>query len=54
MTKYKEEYYRLYHIHYIQYPDDCMENIYWRERAARADFCNPRYVGCGKNTDTFL
>ena len=45
MTKYKEEYYRLYHIHYIQYPDDCMENIYWLERAARADFCNPRYVG---------
>jgi len=38
---YKEQYYRLYHVHLIQYPDDTMENIYWLERAVKADFCNP-------------
>lgn len=42
---YKEEWYRLYHIHYQQYPDDCMENIYWLEKAVAADFCNPQFVG---------
>ena len=31
MVKYKEDWYRLYHIHYQQYPDDCIENIYWLE-----------------------
>ena len=41
---YKEQYYKLYHIHYQQYPDDVMENIYWLERAAKADFCNPQYA----------
>jgi len=41
---YKEQYYRLYHLHLIQYPDDTMENIYWLERAMEADFCNPLYA----------
>ena len=41
---YKEQYYRLYHLHYIQYPDDTMENIYWLEKALKADFCNPLYA----------
>jgi hypothetical protein len=41
---YKEQYYRLYHLHYIQYPDDSMENIYWLEKAMKADFCNPLYA----------
>jgi hypothetical protein len=41
---YKEQYYRLYHLHYIQYPDDSMENIYWLEKALKADFCNPLYA----------
>jgi hypothetical protein len=41
---YKEQYYRLYHLHYIQYPDDTMENIYWLEKAIKADFCNPLYA----------
>ena len=40
---YKEQYYRLYHLHHIQYPDDTMENIYWLEKALNADFCNPLY-----------
>jgi hypothetical protein len=41
---YKEQYYRLYHIHHIQYPDDTMENIYWLEQALKADFANPLYA----------
>lgn len=44
MVKYKEDYYKLYHIHYQQNPDDCIENIYWLEQAVKADFCNPQYV----------
>jgi len=41
---YKEQYYRLFHIHYNQYPDDSMENIYWLEQALKADFANPLYA----------
>lgn len=41
---FKEQYYRLYHTHYIQYPDDTIENIYWLEQAQKADFCNPLYA----------
>jgi hypothetical protein len=41
---YKEQYYRLYHLHHIQYPDDSMENIYWLEKALKADFANPLYA----------
>lgn len=41
---FKEQYYRLFHTHYIQYPDDAIENIYWLERARTADFCNPLYA----------
>ncbi|MCQ2592225.1 MAG: hypothetical protein MJ188_05525 [Treponema sp.] len=45
MVKYKEDFYKLYHVHYQQYPDDCIENIYWLEKAVQADFCNPQFVG---------
>jgi len=41
---YKEQYYRLFHVHYIQYPDDSMENIYWLEQALKADFANPLHA----------
>ena len=41
---YKEQFYRLFHLHYLQYPDDTMENIYWLEKALKADFCNPLYA----------
>ena len=41
---YKEQYYRLFHIHLIQYPDDSMENIYWLEQAIKAPFANPLYA----------
>lgn len=44
MVKYKEDWYKLYHVHYQQYPDDCIENIYWLEKAVKADFCNPQFV----------
>ncbi|GHT49996.1 hypothetical protein FACS1894102_5200 [Spirochaetia bacterium] len=44
LVHYKEQYYKLYHLHYIQYPDDTMENIYWLEKALKADFCNPLYA----------
>jgi hypothetical protein len=43
-VQYKEQYYRLFHLHYIQYPDDTMENIYWLEKALQADFANPLYA----------
>ncbi|ULQ59841.1 hypothetical protein K7I13_00320 [Brucepastera parasyntrophica] len=49
-VQYKEQYYKLYHIHYNQYPDDTIENIYWLERAVEADFCNPLYA-MGKIND---
>jgi hypothetical protein len=44
LVQYKEQYYRLYHLHYIQYPDDTMENIHWLEQAVKADFANPLYA----------
>ena len=45
IVNFKEEYYKLYHVHYQQYPDDCIENIYWLEKAAAADYCNPQFCG---------
>ena len=44
IVTYKEQYYRLFHIHHNQYPDDSMENIYWLEQALKADFANPLYA----------
>jgi hypothetical protein len=41
---YKEQFYKLFHTHYIQYPDDTIENIYWLEQAKKANFCNPLYA----------
>jgi hypothetical protein len=41
---YKEQYYRLYHLHYNQYPDDTIENIFYLEKALAADFCNPLWA----------
>lgn len=51
MVKFKEDWYKLYHIHYQQYPDDCIENIYWLEKAAAADFCNPLFANAGITTE---
>jgi len=41
---YKEQYYRLFHVHHIQYPEDSIENIYWLENAIKAPFANPLYA----------
>ena len=41
---YKEQWYRLFHIHHNQAPDDSMENIYWLEQAIKAPFANPLYA----------
>jgi hypothetical protein len=41
---YAEQYYRLYHLHFYQYPDDTMENIFYLEQALKADFANPLYA----------
>jgi hypothetical protein len=41
---YKEQYFKLFHTHYIEYPDDAIENIYWLEEAKKADFCNPLFA----------
>ena len=51
MVKYKEDYYKLFHVHYQQYPDDVIENIYWLEQAIKADFCNPLYASCKINDE---
>ncbi|GMO36426.1 MAG: hypothetical protein Ta2F_12370 [Termitinemataceae bacterium] len=44
LVMYKEQYYKLYHLHLIQYPDDTIENIYWLEKALHADFSNPLFA----------
>lgn len=44
VAKYKEDYYKLYHVHHQQLPDDIIENIWWLEKATKADFCNPLYA----------
>ena len=41
---YAEQYYRLYHLHFYQYPDDTMENIFYLEQALKSDFANPLYA----------
>ncbi|MDR2542153.1 MAG: hypothetical protein LBC80_01710 [Treponema sp.] len=41
---YKEQYYRLFHLHHIQSPDDIIENIYWLEQALKAPFANPLFA----------
>jgi len=41
---YAEQFYRLYHLHFYQYPDDSMENIYYLQQALAADFANPLYA----------
>ncbi|NNM55397.1 MAG: hypothetical protein HKM05_11855 [Spirochaetales bacterium] len=38
---YAEQWYQLFHEHLYQYPDDCMENIWYLEQARKADFANP-------------
>jgi hypothetical protein len=44
IVRYKEQYYRLFHLHHNRDPDNIMENIYWLERALVAPFCNPLFA----------
>ena len=44
LVTYKEQYYRLFHIHHQRSPDDVMENIYWLEQALNAPFANPLWA----------
>lgn len=39
--EYAEQWYKLAHDHLYQDPDNTLENIYYLERALRADFANP-------------
>jgi hypothetical protein len=41
---YAEQFYRLFHLHYYQYPERTAENISYLERALRSDFANPLYA----------
>ena len=41
---FKEQFYRLFHVHYNQTPDNIIENIYWLEQAVNAPFANPLYA----------
>ena len=41
---YKEQFYRLFHLHHNRNPDNVMENIYWLERALHAPFANPLFA----------
>ena len=43
-VQYAEQFYRLYHLHFYQYPDDTMENIFYLEQALKSDFANPLYA----------
>ena len=48
---YAEQFYKLYHSHYIQYPEDSAENIYYLETALKRPFVNPlNALGLIKNT----
>ena len=41
-TRYAEQFYRLYHAHFSQYPENLNENIWYLERALGSDFANPQ------------
>ena len=38
---YAEQFYRLFHLHFYQYPEDTNENLWYLEQALSSDFCNP-------------
>ena len=41
---YKEQFFRLFHLHHNRNPDNIIENIYWLERALHAPFANPLFA----------
>ena len=44
LVRYKEQYYRLFHMHHQANPDNIMENIYWLEKALVVPFANPLFA----------
>jgi hypothetical protein len=42
--RYAEQWYKLFHEHFYQYPDDTMENIWYLQQALKSDFANPLYA----------
>ena len=38
---YVEQWYRLFHVHFNQYPTDLNESIWYLEEALKSDFANP-------------
>ena len=43
-VRYKEQFFRLFHMHLNRNPDNIMENIFWLEQALRAPFANPLFA----------
>ena len=41
---YAEQFYRLFHLHYYQYPERTAENIFYLQQALKSDFANPLYA----------
>jgi hypothetical protein len=41
---YAEQFYKLYHQHLTQAPEDSLECIFYLEQALKSDFCNPLYA----------
>jgi hypothetical protein len=39
---YAEQFYKLFHTHFYQYPEDLYENIWYLEQALKSDFANPQ------------
>ena len=44
LVRYKEQYYRLFHMHHQANPDNILENLYWLERALEVPFANPLFA----------
>ena len=44
IVRYKEQYYRIFHMHHQANPDNVLENLYWLERALVVPFANPLFA----------
>ena len=49
-VRYAEQWYRLYHTHFYQNPENVKENLYYLEQALASDFANPLYAIGGPRT----
>jgi hypothetical protein len=44
VVTFKEQFFRLFHMHLERDPDNYIENIYWLEQALKAEFANPLHA----------